>query len=480
MIALRSVIALQGGLARGALAVLLACGVVQMAAADQTAVANENIAPVPVERTDWGIQLGPIKLTPGGFVEFTSIYRQRNETADIGSSFAGIPFPNNNNYYIKEYRQTARDSRLSLLAQGPPDSLNKGEAYLETDFVSAGTSSNSNESNSYTSRVRQVYLSWSRPDLGWSVLAGQAWSLVTLFKKGLTARQEDIPVVYDGQYYTGFNWARQTQLRVVKTFSPVFSLGFSAENPQNVIKGEAPPGNTASNPGGAGLNSATSYSTDIAPDMILKLAIDPAYGHYELYSLTRFFHNRGPSVPGVLSTETNHTTVAQSFGAGLILPFGKWLDLHATTLIGHGNGRYGSAQLPDSTYNTSNGSLSALREQQALVGLIGHVSPTWDVFLYGGLEQQSAAYGLIPANNDSCNVNFADLSSLPPTATCGGVGRVRHIAGGFVWKAYHGPLGYVTIGPEVEYVKDTTYTSKNGSLGHTNDTMVYFTIRYFP
>ncbi|MDB6156509.1 MAG: hypothetical protein JWO04_215 [Gammaproteobacteria bacterium] len=76
-----------------------------------------------------------------------------------------------------------------------------------------------------------------------------------------------------------------------------------------------------------------------------------------------------------MPTETSHTTVAQSFGAGLILPlWGKWLELHATTLTGHGNGRYGLAQLSDATYNTRNGWIAALREQQGLVGLIAHPS----------------------------------------------------------------------------------------------------------
>ena len=118
------------------------------------AVADEPTAAVAVFRTDWGIQLGPITLIPGGFLEFTSLYRQRNETADIASSYSAIPFPNNNNYNIREFRETARDTRFSLLAQGPPGYDSKGEGYLETDFVSAGTSSNSNESNSYTQRVR--------------------------------------------------------------------------------------------------------------------------------------------------------------------------------------------------------------------------------------------------------------------------------------------------------------------------------------
>ena len=453
----------------------LACVGLQVAAAD------EPTAPVAAFRTDWAIQLGPITLTPGGFLEFTSIYRQRNETADIGSSFAGIPFPNNNNYYIKEFRETARNSRLSLLAQGPPDYKFKAEGYVETDFVSAGTSSNGNESNSYTQRVRQIYMGWSRPDRGWALLAGQAWSLVTPYKNGLVARQEDIPLVDDGQYYTGYNWARQTQFRIVKTFSTEVAVGLSLESAQNLLKGPVPAGATASNPGGAGLNSTASYSTDVGPDTVLKLALDPGYGHYELYSLTRFLHDRAPNAPGNLLTEASHTTVAQSFGASLILPlWGKWLELHASTLIGHGNGRYGSAQLSDATYNTRNGSIAALREQQGLIGLIAHPSATFDVYAYGGFEQQTAAYGLIPADNSACTTNFANLGSLPTTAQCGGVGRVRQIAGGFNWKVYRGPLGYVTVGPEIEYVKDTTYVAKNGTSARTNNTIAYFTIRYYP
>ncbi len=206
-------------------ALAVACVSLHVAAAD------EQTAAVAVFRTDWGIHLGPITLTPGGFLEFTGIYRKRNETADIASSFSAIPFPNNNNFNISEYRETARDTRFSLLAQGPPGYNSKGEGYLETDFVSAGTSSNSNESNSYTQRVRQAYLSWSRPDLGWAVTAGQAWSLVTLYKNGLTAREADIPLGNEGQFYVGFNWTRQTQLRVVKSFSPQVALGLSLESP---------------------------------------------------------------------------------------------------------------------------------------------------------------------------------------------------------------------------------------------------------
>jgi len=129
--------------------------------------------------------------------------------------------------------------------------------------------------------------------------------------------------------------------------------------------------------------------------------------------------------PGSLPSEASHTTVAQSFGGGLILPlWGKWLELHATTLIGHGNGRYGSAQLSDSTYNTRDGSIAALREQQGLLGLIAHPLEAFDVYAYGGFEQQTAAYEIIPKNNEACNTNFVNVGLLPSSADCGSVGKV--------------------------------------------------------
>lgn len=459
------------------LAIAIVCAVIDVVAAEET----EQTEAIIDARPDPSFQAGPVKITPGGFLELTGIYRTRNEAADIGSSLSGVPFPDNNNYKTAEFRETSRNSRFSVLAQGPSDDRNKVEGYLETDFVSAGATSNSNESNSYTLRVRELFLHWSRPDLGWAVTAGQAWSLATMYKNGLAPRQEDIPLVDEGQYHTGFTWTRQPQLRFVKTFAPSVALGVSLESPQNVVKGIAPSGATAVTAGGSGFNSATNYSTDIAPDAIVKLAFDPGFGHFEVYSLTRFLHDRAPSISDALSSERNHTTVAQSVGGGLILPLWKhWLDLHATTLIGHGNGRYGSAQLGDSTYNPNDGSMSALRQDQALVGLIGHVTKTFDLFAYGGYEEQKAAFGLIPSDNTACNTPFADLGSLPKTAGCGGVGTVRHVAGGFLWKFYQGRLGYIHGGPEIEYLKDTTYTARNGTLGRTNDTMVYLTVRYFP
>jgi len=34
------------------------------------------------------------------------------------------------------------------------------------------------------------------------------------------------------------------------------------------------------------------YSTDIAPDTVAKIAVEPGWGHYELYGIGRLFRSR--------------------------------------------------------------------------------------------------------------------------------------------------------------------------------------------
>ena len=135
------------------------------------------------------------------YIEAASIFRTRNETADISSSFnTGIPMPNNPNYHLSEFRESAHQSRLALLAQGSVNEDTKLAGYFESDFQSAATTSNSVESNSYNPRLRQAYATLDKQDWGTYFLGGQVWSLLTMFNHDMTPRQEDIPLTIDGQY----------------------------------------------------------------------------------------------------------------------------------------------------------------------------------------------------------------------------------------------------------------------------------------
>ena len=86
------------------------------------------------------------------------------------------------------------------------------------DFLGAATTSNSRESNSYTPRIREGFLSYDNTDYGWHVLAGQAWSLLTQNTDRITPFKENIPLTIDASYAVGFNWTRNPQVRIVKDF----------------------------------------------------------------------------------------------------------------------------------------------------------------------------------------------------------------------------------------------------------------------
>jgi hypothetical protein len=443
------------------------------------------------------VKAGPVTLTFGGYMALESVYRNRNETADIGSNYnTGIPFAYQPNSHISEFRESARQSRFSLLAQGPKTGSLSAEGYLETDFLSSGVSSNSAESNSYTLRVRHFYGVLRDSDAEWYLLAGQNWSLATLGTNAqLTPRKEEVPLTIDAQYVAGFNWTRNAQLRFVKYFGNVFSAGLSVESPQSSFytgcSGVATPAPTGcasspsaitTNTGGSLLNSTANYSIDFAPDIVAKLALDPGFGHFEVYGLGRGFRDRSPGN----ASGTNNTTWAGSIGAGMVLPIvPSVLTFEARGLAGAGNGRYGSAQLPDATIRPD-GTVAAIREWQTLVGLIYNPVPAMQIYAYAGEETASRtaytnAAGTAAIGYGSALYNNSGCYSLTGTAgTCiANTRQVQNIAIGNWWKVYSGEIGNFQIGLQYNYLNRKTFSGVGGDPS-ANISMGFVSFRYYP
>jgi hypothetical protein len=110
-----------------------------------------------------------LTLTPGGFLEGTMLLRTRNENADIANNYSAIPLNGSSNAKLSEFRGTARNSEFSLLVQGTAGSTNL-KGYVEADFLGAAPTANYVESNSWTPRLRQLWLQLDRPS-GWTITA---------------------------------------------------------------------------------------------------------------------------------------------------------------------------------------------------------------------------------------------------------------------------------------------------------------------
>jgi hypothetical protein len=406
----------------------------------KTTIANNEAQGERAEERPSTIHYKGVDITPGGFIEAATIFRNRATSGDINTPFTGIPFQAAGLAHVPENNFTARQSRLTLLGESKIGAA-KLTGYFEMDFLGAGTTSNNRQSNSYVFRQRQI---WGQlaTDSGWSVTGGQMWTLATENRKGIQNRGEDLPMMVDPQYVVGFTWGRQYAFRVVKDFGGKFAFGVSVEGPQTTIGGRGFSSVTTINAGAApstivtsGATTATTgnffldapgangglynafdangYTVNKAPDLIFKAAADPGFGHYEVFGILSFFRNRiypcgvvgtqaSDTNPGTASFTGNCTsptpTVVSSFGAtnnsstgggggasALFSVFNKKVDFGAKAVAGDGIGRYGSSQLADATARPD-GTLALIRTAHGLGRVELHPSPKLDIYAYYGAE----------------------------------------------------------------------------------------------
>jgi TolA-binding protein len=422
-----------------------------------------------------------VNITLGGFAAAESIYRTHNEGADMASSWNAIPYKNVPVGHTQEFKESSRQSRVSALIQGDYNETTHLAAYYEVDFLGAAQTANQNESNSFTPRTRNLYLTADWDTSGLHLLAGQNWSLLTLNTKGITPRSEAPPPTIDAQYLPGFTWARQTQIRLVKDWNQTVWLGVSLENPQttfynspNAAKAPVQPINNIA--AGSGYDSANTLSLNHMPDVIVKLAADPGFGHYEVFGIGRAFYNR--------YLGTNHNVYGGGWGVGLIMPVvDKMLDFQFSGMNGKGIGRYGSAQLADVTTNP-NGSLSPIKETMALAGLTLHATPDLDIYGFAGEERQEKAsvtlngvaygYGNPLYNNSGCDTEGA------ASALCvGNTKKIDQETLGFWWKFYQGKFGKMQFGAQYSHTERTAFEGIGGAPSAKDD-MIFTSFRYYP
>ncbi len=339
-----------------------------------------------------------ITLKPGGFIAAETVSRQRAIGGDVNTQFSSIPFAGQTAGVLSEFNAGGRQSRISLLTEGKAAGATL-RGYYEADFLSAGTTSNDNQSNSYTLRQRQV---WAQAalDRGFTITGGQMWSLATEYKSGLDNLHEWIPLTIDAQYNVGFSWERQYGFRVVKTLTPRLSLGASVEEAQTLnIGGHNLPSivyQTAGNGGGL-YNPTANYSINYAPDLLAKVAYDPGIGHFEIFAVGRFFRDRvfpnaqlttGASALGAFTSKTTGGGVGANARISLLA---KKLDLGAHVLAGDGIGRYSSSTLADATAHPD-GSLELLTGGSVLGRVEWRATPRLDLYGYYGGEYVKRAF----------------------------------------------------------------------------------------
>ena len=292
------------------------------------------------------IHFGKARLTPGGWVDFTSYYRSADVGSGLGTSFSTIPYSNTVLGGLSETRFTAQGSRLSLRADETFGSV-KVFGYAEADFNGYLPPNGYVSTNSDSLRLRVYFTDLKRGR--WELLAGQSWSMLTPNRVGVSPFLSEIynTLHLDSNYQVGLTYARQTQIRAVYHFTDDLALGLSAENPQQFSGGAATfPAlfNTTQTDLGssAGLGGGTA-TPNVHPDLIAKLSLDPQWGsrawHLETAGLLTAVSVLTPASITKSATTTD-TREGGGISAAANIEVAKNVHIIATGFWSDGGGRY--------------------------------------------------------------------------------------------------------------------------------------------
>ena len=435
-----------------------------------------------------------INVTLAGYVEAGTVFRTHNQVNDMLTVFDAIPYPFSPLYNEREFHASARQSQISVLAEGHIDAAQKLAAYFEIDFLGVGTSSTYVYTNDWPPRLRDAYLTYDNNKWGFHLLAGQEWSMITPDKVGIIPRQENIPLTINANYLVGFDFSRSSQIRAVKDFDKKFWLGASLETPATLNAPGIPQTVNglvvnAVNTGTGGFLNGVMVTPSKAPDIFEKAAWDPGWGHYELLALQRFFTDNtlcataAPTgcVPGTTSRKT-------SFGAGVggsvLLPvIPKHLQAMGGWSYGRGIGRYGAGNLPDATI-APDGSLTPITAFHVWTG-IEVDRKGLQLYAYGGIEQEGAnyfdalGYGNPAFDNSGCKTPTAAGFVTSTSATCvANTRRLTDIKAGFWQDIYKGPVGRFVTGVEFDHIKRQAFSGIGGAPSTANN-IIYTSLRYY-
>lgn len=479
-----------------------------------------------------------VTITPGGFVAFEGVRRERSVNSDINTPYNSIPFPGANEGHTSEMNFSGRQSRVTMLVQGDTGPV-KLAGYYEVDWLGSGTTSNNNESNSYVLRQRQIWGQGAYKN-GFTITGGQMWSLTTEDRHGLDPLTEIQPLTIDPQYLVGYTWERQPELRLEQHFgnykTNALTIGMSVEqaqitgftangtNPAEYFFGGTGQSGGLYNAAGAAGNgntastgAITTYANNVAPDFVVKAAYDNPFFHAELGGIARFLRNDYYPVTTTFTTPgtpiyaygpnlTSHTSDAGGVFGAMRSYIGRpgtypAVEVAVTGMAGTGIGRYGDAQLADATLRPDE-TLEPIRSYHGLLSIESHLNPKFDAFAYyGGEYAQRTVYATAAGNligygpnnlNDSgCYNEPAFGSGSPGTGgsisapNCGSPTRyIQEGMIGFQYRPVSSPkYGKLQYWVTYQFVQRNLWSGIGSATTPTGpraqDNMIHVSMRYY-
>jgi hypothetical protein len=419
------------------------------------------------------IGLGNTTITPIGFMDVTSVWRDKDAGSSIGANFGSIPYNNVPAAHLSEFRISPQNSRLGFRVDGDW----KGAhfiAYNELDFLGTSGANNLGISNgAFVPRLRLFWIDVRKNK--WEVLAGQSWSMLTPNRKGISALPADLfySQVIDVNYMAGLPWARSAGARVLYHPNKSVTLGFSLESPDQYIGGSgggpviALPAALTTLGGSQFDNGSNVFATpNLHPDIIAKIAFDPnSRVHFEIAGIERTFRDWNPAT-GVHSTKTG---AGGSVNASFELV--KNFRLITTNFWSDGGGRYLFGNAPDVVIR-ANGEISPIHSGGTVDGFEAQVRKNTLLYAYYG--------GIYVGRSVVVDANGTSLVGYGYTGSSSSQNRaIQEGAIGFNQTLWKDPrYGAINFMGQYQYLTRSPWFVAAGAPKSAHNNTIYFNLRY--
>ncbi len=218
------------------------------------------------------IHVGDSDLLFGGFIDATAIRRTTNTGSGLGTVFGTIPFDNTVQGHMNDTQFSSQNSRLTLQATSKVGTADL-KGVLELDFLGNQPNGLTVTANSNTFRMRVFWGQYRKGAVDF--LAGQAWSLMTPNRNGLSPETAGIffTQTLDPNSQAGLTWVRPMQFRLTTRPNDNFTAAVSIENPDQYV-GPAVKLPAGFPSGQVDTAAAVNDVPNAFPDIIGKIAFD--------------------------------------------------------------------------------------------------------------------------------------------------------------------------------------------------------------
>ena len=456
--------------AAGRASVLLApVSATSSALAVQSSAAAPSQAMEQKPASPLSVRIGSAEFTPGGWVDFTSIFRTTNVGSGIGTSFGSIPFSNATAGRLTETRFSPQNSRFNLKITAKPGNFNV-TGFLETDFVGLQPGNVFVTSNSNAPRMRLYWVDVQRGR--WEFLGGQSWSFLTPNRNGLSPLPADIfaSLNVDPNLQVGLTWTRAPQFRIVFHPNERWALGLAIENPEQFIGGAVTLPSALTTFYSGQLNNGTLTSTPNAhPDILPKVAFDGHLGdrhmHLEAVGVVRSFK--------VFNPLSGSTSISTGGGGSVNLNLEMFKNFHliANSYWSHGGGRYIFGLGPDLIIR-GDGAPSLVHSGSGIGGFEWQATARNMLYSYYGAGYFQRNVTIDPATGKQVGFGYAGSSSSANRA-------VQETTLGYIhtlWK--HENYGGLQILTQYSYLTRSPWFVAPGEPKNAHASMVYVDFRY--